>query len=168
MNGTPGRKSAQQPTLERSPHDRNAEKAEFDQLVNMRTDPLQEPDFKRALDIARQTEGHMRSSRMLTLVGVAPPTHKRAMIAEALAETGAIDDRTNALEAICFLAKRVGLETSAVIDEMLVALTQEQPTAAVIAATNMAWFSPRQARSAWARCAVDAVDRIAPGSADSG
>jgi hypothetical protein len=167
---TSGGRSARRLVPKRSRSDRpgDAEQDEFDQLVELKGEALPDPQFKRALYLARQTFGYGRSQRMLALAKAAPPPHKRAMIAEALAESGAIDDRPQAWQTITNLASILGREEAAArFGEALTAVSQLNPEQAVEATTNIGCRAPREARTAWAKCAVDAARRIAPDTADS-
>jgi hypothetical protein len=149
-----------------------AEESEFDSLTdysNVKNGSLEEGKFLRALGLARQTElPHLRRQRMNMLARRAPIAQRRAMTAEALAESGGIDDRSPAWQAIAALAKSAGGEQSRkCLDEALAGVSQLDPRTVVITACNIGYRIPPDARRAWTQLAITAVRRIPSGTEES-
>jgi hypothetical protein len=144
------------------------EEREFDHLLKGQ-ESLDEVQFNRALDLARHTKRrYLRVDRIVTLTRFAPAGRKRALIDEALTESGAIDDRGPAAQAICGLARLIeDGKIATFFDEALALISQIDPLEAVYSACNVASNVPRKSRAAWARRAVEAARQVGPEHPDA-
>ena len=122
--------------------------------------------FERAVQHAHGAVSRRTRARLLTyLAREAPATSKAAIVKEALAEAGTIDDRDVSLQAMAQLASGLPPGTAEpMLAGLLAALSKLEPQAIVDTAANCAWRLPAGVRPDWAACAIAAARTLPVGS----
>ena len=128
-----------------------------------------EKEFEQAVQRVREVANRrVRANLLSDLAREAPDSGKPAIVKEALAAAGAIDDRDVSIEAMAELASALQPDLAEpLLAGLLEALSKLEPRSLVDTVANSAWQLPTSMRQVWAAYAIAAAKSLPPGSSES-